>query len=173
MVSILKVTQEGLRAIKTLLSLCMGASGAWILAVLLRSGAEYKFPDVMDASLLFYEAQRSGMLPPTNRIPWRGDSGLLDRTENNRSLVGGYYDAGDTPKFGLPLAVSFSFISWGLLEFREGYTPAQAEKTLDAIKWATDYMIKCHTGVYEFYAQVCIGLEFKVPQSVGSVTVRL
>lgn len=132
----------------------MGASAAWIVAVLLRSNAEYDFSEILDSSLLFYEAQRSGKLPSTNRIPWRGDSGLLDQTEDNRSLVGGYYDAGDTPKFGLPLAVSFSFIAWGLLEFREGYKPAQSKRTMEAIKWATDYMIKCHTGMYEFYAQV-------------------
>jgi len=29
-------------------------------------------------SLLYYEAQRSGKLPPNQRVQWRGDSGLKD-----------------------------------------------------------------------------------------------
>jgi hypothetical protein len=38
-------------------------------------------PDYRDAlakSLVFFEAQRSGKLPPAHRLPWRGDSGLND-----------------------------------------------------------------------------------------------
>lgn len=44
---------------------------------------------VLGLSWLFYEAQRSGKLPTTNRVPWRGDSHLDDR------VPGGLYDAGD------------------------------------------------------------------------------
>ena len=36
--------------------------------------------------MLFYEAQRSGRLPDSNRIYWRQDSALDDL------IVGGYYD---------------------------------------------------------------------------------
>lgn len=46
-------------------------------------------------SVLFYEAQRSGKLPETNRIPWRGDSGLRDGCVGatcSVDLVGGWYD---------------------------------------------------------------------------------
>ena len=42
--------------------------------------------EVLEKSLLFYEAQRSGPLPSDNRIEWRGDSALDDVP------VGGYYD---------------------------------------------------------------------------------
>ena len=42
--------------------------------------------EVLEKSLLFYEAQRSGPLPSDNRIEWRGDSALEDVP------VGGYYD---------------------------------------------------------------------------------
>lgn len=49
---------------------------------------------VLDASYRFYEAQRSGVLPAGNRIPWRGDSALHDSAPNGASLVGGWYDAG-------------------------------------------------------------------------------
>lgn len=43
-------------------------------------------------SILFYEAQRSGKLPPDNRIPWRADSALHDRGDNGEDLTGGWYD---------------------------------------------------------------------------------
>nr|TKS15939.1 hypothetical protein D5086_0000027770 [Populus alba] len=32
-------------------------------------------------SLLYYEAQRSGKLPPNQRVLWRGDSGLQDGSD--------------------------------------------------------------------------------------------
>jgi hypothetical protein len=60
----------------------------------------YDYGQVLNYSLLFYEAQRSGHLPATNRIPWRGDSMLNDRGLNGLDLVGGYFDAGDHVKFG-------------------------------------------------------------------------
>lgn len=50
------------------------------------------YSQVLELSLLFYEAQRSGKLPKDNRIPWRGDSALNDRGSNGEDLTGGYYD---------------------------------------------------------------------------------
>ena len=53
---------------------------------------ENDYARVLELSLLFYEAQRSGKLPKNNRIPWRGDSALNDRGLNGEDLSGGYYD---------------------------------------------------------------------------------
>ena len=44
--------------------------------------------------LYFYEEQRSGKLPPSNRVPWRNDSALDDGEDVHLDLSGGYYDAG-------------------------------------------------------------------------------
>lgn len=44
--------------------------------------------------LFFYEAQRSGRLPVTNRVSWRNDSCTNDGQDVNLDLSGGYYDAG-------------------------------------------------------------------------------
>lgn len=44
--------------------------------------------------LYFYEAQRSGRLPDTNRVSWRNDSCINDGQDVNLDLGGGYYDAG-------------------------------------------------------------------------------
>ncbi|GMH42143.1 hypothetical protein BSKO_10062 [Bryopsis sp. KO-2023] len=121
-----------------------------------RSG--YDYHDVLTKSLLFYEAQRSGDLPDSNRVSWRRDSALHDITVDGTSLTGGYYDAGDTVKFGLPLGVSLTMLSWGLLEFRENYERTnELDNARNAIKWGTDYILKCHTGENEFYAQVGYG----------------
>jgi hypothetical protein len=46
--------------------------------------------------LYFYEAQRSGKLPATNRVAWRNDSALSDGQDVHLDLTGGYYDAGGT-----------------------------------------------------------------------------
>ena len=44
--------------------------------------------------LYFYEAQRSGRLPTTNRVSWRNGSAINDGSDVGLDLSGGYYDAG-------------------------------------------------------------------------------
>jgi endoglucanase len=44
--------------------------------------------------LYFYDAQRSGHLPESNRVSWRNDSALDDGKDVGLDLTGGYYDAG-------------------------------------------------------------------------------
>ena len=44
--------------------------------------------------IYFYEAQRSGKLPTTNRVSWRNDSCVNDGSDAGVDLSGGYYDAG-------------------------------------------------------------------------------
>lgn len=38
----------------------------------------FNYADALEKSFLFLEAQRSGKLPPNQRVKWRGDSGLSD-----------------------------------------------------------------------------------------------
>lgn len=116
--------------------------------------------DVLNKSILFYEAQRSGVLPASNRISWRGDSATEDGSYSEIDLIGGYYDAGDGMKFGFPMASAFTLLSWGAISFEEGYSAAgQTEYLLDSIKWATDYFLKCHPQADVFYGQVGIGAD--------------
>lgn len=44
--------------------------------------------------IFFYDAQRSGKLPSTNRVSWRNDSAVEDGSDVGLDLSGGYYDAG-------------------------------------------------------------------------------
>ncbi|XP_077995025.1 uncharacterized protein LOC144448621 [Glandiceps talaboti] len=115
----------------------------------------YDYEDVLSKSILFYEAQRSGTLPVDNRISWRGDSAQGDKGDNDEDLSGGYYDAGDHLKLGLPMAWSAGILTWGFIEFRDAYEAAgEVDNMLDCIKWFTDYFIKCHTNTNEFYVHV-------------------
>mgnify|MGYP000415626804 CR=1 FL=1 len=54
--------------------------------------ATYDYAQVLQYSLLFYEAQRSGKLPPDQKVTWRKDSALNDKGQNGEDLTGGYYD---------------------------------------------------------------------------------
>lgn len=69
-------------------------AATWMLVLLGISAVctQHDYNQVLKLSLLFYEAQRSGKLPENNRIPWRGDSALLDQGINGEDLTGGYYD---------------------------------------------------------------------------------
>jgi endoglucanase len=62
---------------------------AVLAAAIAASEAQYDYNEVLSKSLLFYEAQRSGDLPDSNRVPWRGDSAVGDE------IPGGYYDGED------------------------------------------------------------------------------
>ncbi|MEO1353234.1 MAG: glycoside hydrolase family 9 protein, partial [Cyanobacteria bacterium J06635_15] len=74
-------------------------------------------------------------------------------------LSGGYYDAGDHVKFGLPMASAMTLLSWGVDEYEAGYEQSgQLDESLEAIKWGTDYLLKAHVtdanGTKEFWGQV-------------------
>lgn len=117
--------------------------------------SSYNYAEALQKSILFYEAQRSGKLPANNRISWRGDSGLKDGSDVGYDLTGGWYDAGDHVKFGLPMAATASMLAWSVYEYRDAYAESgQLEAILDNIKWATDYFIKAHTAPNELWGQV-------------------
>uniref|UniRef100_H2ZAZ4 Endoglucanase n=1 Tax=Ciona savignyi TaxID=51511 RepID=H2ZAZ4_CIOSA len=115
----------------------------------------YNYTDVLHKSILFYEAQRSGRLPPNNRIPWRGDSAMNDRGGPGEDLTGGYYDAGDHVKFGFPMAFSITMLAWGVIEYWDVYrTSGELEAAIDSLKWGTDYLLKAHVAPNVLYGQV-------------------
>ena len=112
----------------------------------------------IELSLLFYECQRSGPLPKENRIWWRHDSMVDAGKDVGKDLTGGYYDAGDNVKFNFPAANSMTLLAWSGIEFKDAYKKAgQWKYLLEAVKWGTDYFIKCHTGKNELYGQVGSG----------------
>ncbi|XP_075522714.1 endoglucanase 6-like [Primulina tabacum] len=124
-------------------------------ALLHRAMASHDYGQALTKSILFFEAQRSGYLPESQRVQWRGNSGLNDGKLNGVDLVGGYYDAGDNVKFGLPMAFTITMMSWSVIEYG-GQMGGSGElgHAIDAIKWGTDYLIKAHPQPYVLYGEV-------------------
>lgn len=50
---------------------------------LLSSSNNYDYKDAIGKAILFFEGQRSGKLPPSQRVKWRGDSALSDGKPEN------------------------------------------------------------------------------------------
>ena len=63
---------------------------------------------------------------------------------NTVDVSGGFHDAGDHVKFGLPEAYSGSTISWGYYEFRDAYEETgQAKHVETIIRYFCDYFMRC------------------------------
>lgn len=76
----------------------------------------------------FIEANRKYLDPDGN--------GTLD-------LTGGWHDAGDHVKFGLPGSYSASTLGWGYYEFPEAYKETGLDKHVeDELRWINDYFMK-------------------------------
>ncbi|GAA0167618.1 hypothetical protein LIER_22506 [Lithospermum erythrorhizon] len=112
------------------------------------------YSDALEKSILFFEGQRSGRLPSNQRLSWRADSGLSDGSSNNVDLVGGYYDAGDNIKFGLPMAFTTTLLAWSVIEFGSSMNN-QVDNAKGAVRWGADYLLKAATATPEtLYVQV-------------------
>ena len=58
-------------------------------------------------------------------------------------LTGGWHDAGDHVKFGLPGSFSASTVGWGYYEFREDYIDMGLQEHVeDELRWINDYYMK-------------------------------
>ncbi|KAG2146672.1 glycoside hydrolase family 9 protein [Suillus clintonianus] len=105
--------------------------------------------------LYFYEAQRSGKLPSTNRVKWRNDSALTDGQDVKLDLTGGYYDAGDFIKCTFPLSFTVMSICWGATDFGKGYDLANQTPYLDdMLRWSLDWLMKAHAANNTLFVQV-------------------
>lgn len=120
-----------------------------------KAETNYNYGEALQKAIMFYEFQRSGELPENQRDNWRGDSGLNDGSDVGLDLTGGWYDAGDHVKFNLPMAYSAAMLAWAVYEEEEAFVQSgQIDYILDAIKWVSDYLIKCHPEANVFYYQV-------------------
>jgi hypothetical protein len=70
-------------------------------------------------------------------------------------LVGGYYDAGDNVKFGLPMAFTVTMMSWSIIEYgKQMASSGELGHAMEAVKWGTDYFIKAHPEPNVLYGEV-------------------
>ncbi|GAB2279965.1 Esterase/lipase/thioesterase [Dionaea muscipula] len=113
----------------------------FILALAAVSAA-HDYSDALRKSILFFEGQRSGKLPPDQRLRWRRDSALHDGASAGIDLTGGYYDAGDNVKFGFPMAFTTTLLSWSVIDFGRTMGEEEEGNAVRAVRWATDYLMK-------------------------------
>ncbi|XP_038710565.1 endoglucanase 16-like isoform X2 [Tripterygium wilfordii] len=145
----------------------MGTSGraftaaivvAWLAlfqGLLVAVNGHFDYKDALTKSIIFLEAQRSGKLPPNHRPKWRGDSALDDGKLANVDLVGGYYDAGDNVKYGLPMAFTVTTLAWSALFYHNELQAAgELENVHAGIRWGTDYFLKCSSRKNRLYVEV-------------------
>ncbi len=115
----------------------------------------FNYGEALQKAVFFFDVQRSGALPPDNRVNWRGNSGLADGSDRGIDLTGGWYDAGDHVKFGFPMASSATLLAWGILDYREAYAASgQLAPALANLRWATDYFLKASQTPNTLWGQV-------------------
>ncbi|KIP09220.1 glycoside hydrolase family 9 protein [Phlebiopsis gigantea 11061_1 CR5-6] len=110
---------------------------------------------ILGSTLYFYEEQRSGKLPTTNRVSWRNDSATDDGKDVGIDLSGGYYDAGDYIKYTFPMSFTVMSVCWGALDFGQGYELANQTAYLDdMLRWSLDWLMKAHPSSDVLYVQI-------------------
>ncbi|KAF2073965.1 hypothetical protein CYY_004710 [Polysphondylium violaceum] len=123
--------------------------------------ADTDFCDVLNKALMFYKYNRAGRLPDDD-VPWRGNAALGDSSPGSSpdangdgNLSGGYFDAGDHVKFGLPMSASMTMLGWGYLENKDAIEKCGAtELYVQDLMYGWDWLMAAHTGPNEFAAQV-------------------
>lgn len=69
--------------------------------------------------------------------------------------MGGYYDAGDNVKYGLPLAFTVTTLAWAGIHYRQELQAAGEMDNLRlAVRWGTDYLLKASNKRNRLYVQV-------------------
>lgn len=132
---------------------------------------EYNFAKALQYSIYFYDANMCGTgVSENNAYTWRGDCHTYDAEmpmndeATNLSeaflkqyadvldpdgdglidVAGGFHDAGDHVKFGMPEAYSGATLGWGYYEFRDSYTKTGQDAHLETIlRYFNDYFMKC------------------------------
>ncbi|TFK43386.1 9 glycosyl hydrolase [Crucibulum laeve] len=105
--------------------------------------------------LYFYEAQRTGQLPSSNRVSWRNSSVVDDGKSAGLDLSGGYFDAGDFIKATFPLSFTLMSVCWGAMDYGKGYDMANQTAYLDdMLRWGLDWLMKAHPNESTLYVLV-------------------
>lgn len=118
---------------------------------------EYNYAKVLQESLYFYDANMCGKLEGKCALSWRGnchtkqDSGVT-YTNNGKTYTvdvsGGFHDAGDHVKFGLPQGYAASMLGMSYYQFKDAFEElGQTEHLKTITDYFCDYFKRC--TVYE------------------------
>ena len=131
----------------------------------------FNFAEALQKSLYFYDAEKCGAeagYDKGGRLEWRGSchegdakipfantslsktfiekyKNILDPDgDGTMDLHGGFHDAGDHVRFGLPQSYAAGTLGWGFYEFRDAYKAIGEEQhMIDILKYFTDTFLRC------------------------------
>ncbi len=109
---------------------------------------EYNYAKLLQESLYFYDANMCGTdVGEKSAFSWRDDCHVNDTVMIDGVKVdvsGGYHDAGDHGKFGLPQAYSATMLGVAYHEFKQAFKDTESEKHLKLITDRfCEYFEKC------------------------------
>ena len=113
-------------------SLLTGTTALSAVAQLSASAASTdNYAKLLQYSMYFYDANMCGdQVENAGQMTWRGNC------HTNDAVKGGFHDAGDHVKFGLPAGYTASTLGWGYYEFKDSYDALGQTSHLRTI---TDY----------------------------------
>ncbi|MBN1959938.1 MAG: glycoside hydrolase family 9 protein [Deltaproteobacteria bacterium] len=114
------------------------------------------YKDALKLAIQFYDANRCGNEVATNNtFSWRDNCHINDGHDVNVDLTGGFHDAGDHVKFGLPQGYTASILGWVYYENKQILLASKDDAQLLAtLRRFTDYFLKSHPDKGIFYYQV-------------------
>lgn len=121
----------------------------------------YDYPLALKDSIIFYDANKCGNdVLVDQAFSWRtGPCHLTDGKDVGVDLTGGFHDAGDHVKFGLPQAFTASILGWSMYEYKDVFDATNnTGKLMEQLKYFTDYFLKSHPDANTFYYQVGDGI---------------
>jgi endoglucanase len=102
--------------------------------------------EALQKSIYFYDAEKCGPGVTGGRLEWRGDCHTTDK------FPGGFHDAGDHVKFGLPQSYAASTLAWGVYEFKDAYVAiGEYGHVMEILRWFSDYFLSCWNGTRFVY----------------------
>ncbi len=107
---------------------------------------KYNYAKLLQYSLYMYDANMCGSDVDENcALTWRGDCHTGDYSSTySKDLSGGYHDAGDHVKFGLPQAFAAATLGISYAEFKDAFTELGQEAHMKLIMDRfIDYFKKC------------------------------
>ncbi|MEJ6951307.1 glycoside hydrolase family 9 protein [Natronospora cellulosivora (SeqCode)] len=130
----------------------------FLIASSISLAADYNYVDALAKSILFYDANMCGPEAADNRFQWRDACHIHDGQDVGLDLTGGFHDAGDHMKFGLPQAYSSSVLAYTMYLYEDTLKDkGQYDYLYRIVKHFTDYYIRSHPDPNTFYYQVSDG----------------
>ncbi|MBR1597917.1 MAG: glycoside hydrolase family 9 protein [Lachnospiraceae bacterium] len=110
---------------------------------------EYNYAKLLQESLYFYDANMCGPdVSETAGLGWRGDCHTYDQTAvyNGKTIdvSGGFHDAGDHVKFGLPQGYAATVLGLDYYVFKDAFDElGQTDHYQKIMDYFCDYFVRC------------------------------